>query len=79
MVSALISSAPWFKEYEQTSHLGLYFACHINGPAEFPMQYADSIIAFVVIRLVCPAVTLESQDRDRTKPVVPTPTCPSNS
>lgn len=30
-------------------------------------------MAFVVTRLVCPAVTLESHESDSTKPVVPTP------
>lgn len=45
----------------------------MNGPAELPTQYAISRMAFTVIRLVWPAVTLESQDNERTKPVVPTP------
>ena len=37
------------------------------------MQYADSMIALTVTRFVCPAVTVDSQDSDNTKPVVPTP------
>lgn len=45
----------------------------MKGPAAFPTQYAPSIIAFVVIRFVWPAVTCETQDNDSTKPVVPTP------
>lgn len=40
--------------------------CHINGPAEFPIQYAPNIIALVVTRFVCPAVTAESQDNEST-------------
>lgn len=55
------------------SYLGLYLACHINGPAEFPIQYAHSMIAFTVILFVWPEVTFESQDSERTKPVVPIP------
>src|SRR6266542_5873047 len=31
------------------------------------------MIAFVVTRFVCPAVTLDNHDNERTKPVVPTP------
>lgn len=45
----------------------------MNGPAEFPIQYADSMIALTVTLFVCPAVTFESQERARTNPVVPTP------
>lgn len=56
------------------THRGVYLACHMNGADAFPTQYAISMIAFVVTRFVCPAVTLESHDSDRTKPVVPTPT-----
>jgi hypothetical protein len=55
------------------AYLGKYLACHMKGPAALPMQYAESMIAFVVTRFVCPAVTLDSHDKDRTKPVVPTP------
>jgi hypothetical protein len=33
-----------------------------------------SIMAFVVTLFVCPAVTLVNQDKEITKPVVPTPT-----
>ena len=51
----------------------MYLACHMNAAAAFPMQYAMSMIAFVVTRFVCPAVTLESHERERTNPVVPTP------
>lgn len=31
------------------------------------------MMAFVVTRFVCPAVTVDSHERERTKPVVPTP------
>ena len=55
------------------THRGLYFACHMKGAAALPIQYAESIIALTVTRLVWPAVTLESQDKDKTNPVVPTP------
>jgi hypothetical protein len=55
------------------THLGLYLACHMNGPAAFPMQYAQSMIALVVMRFVCPAVTADTHDSDSTNPVVPTP------
>jgi len=37
------------------------------------MQYAESMIAFTVTLFVWPAVTQDNHDRDRTKPVVPTP------
>ena len=59
------------KSYE--THRGLYFACHINGATEFPIQYAESMMALVVIRLVWPAVTVDNQDNAKTNPVVPTP------
>ena len=36
-----------------------------------PMQYADSMMAFMVIRLVCPAVTEVTHPRLSTKPAVP--------
>ena len=49
----------------------------MNGAAAFPTQYAMSIIAFVVTRFVCPAVTLESHERESTKPVVPIPAASS--
>jgi len=55
------------------SYLGLYLACHMKGPAAFPMQYAESMIALTVTFFVWPAVTLESQDKPNTNPVVPTP------
>ena len=45
----------------------------MKGAEALPTQYAMSMMAFVVTRLVCPAVTLESHDSDSTKPVVPTP------
>ena len=45
----------------------------MNGPAALPMQYADSMTAFVVTFFVCPAVVCDTQDRDKTKPVVPIP------
>lgn len=45
----------------------------MNGAAAFPTQYAMSIIAFVVIRFVWPAVTLRSHDKEITNWVVPTP------
>jgi hypothetical protein len=48
----------------------------MNGAAAFPTQYALSMIAFVVIFFVCPAVTDESQLRLSTKLVVPTPAFP---
>jgi hypothetical protein len=44
----------------------------MNGPAALPMQYADSIMAFVVTLFVCPAVVWDTQLRAKTKPVVPT-------
>ena len=53
-------------------YLGLYLACHIKGPVAFPMQYAESMIALTVTFFVWPAVTLESQDKPNTNPVVPT-------
>ena len=56
-------------------------ACHMKGAAALPMQYAMSMIAFVVIRFVWPAVTFESHARARTNVVVPTPVshCPKSS
>ena len=45
----------------------------MNGAAAFPTQYAISMMAFTVTRFVCPAVTLDNHDKDKTKPVVPTP------
>ena len=45
----------------------------MNGATALPIQYAESMIALTVTRFVWPAVTLESQDRDKTNPVVPTP------
>ncbi len=45
----------------------------MNGPAALPTQYALSMIALVVTRFVCPAVTLPNQDSAMTKPDVPTP------
>ena len=57
----------------RVTHRGLYFACHINGETALPIQYAESMIALTVTRFVWPAVTLESQDRDKTNPVVPIP------
>ena len=56
------------------NYLGLYLASHIKGPAAFPIQLADRKMAFVVIFFVCPAVTFDTQDKERTKPVMPTPT-----
>ena len=58
---------------EVVTHRGLYFACHINGATALPIQYADSITALTVIRLVWPAVTVDNQDSAKTNPVVPTP------
>ena len=58
---------------EVVTHRGLYFACHINGATALPVQYADSMIALTVIRLVWPAVTVDNQDNAKTNPVVPTP------
>ena len=58
---------------EVVTHRGLYFACHINGATALPVQYADSMIALTVIRLVWPAVTVDNQDSAKTNPVVPTP------
>jgi len=55
------------------SYLGLYLACHMQGHAAFPMQYAESMIALTVTFFVWPAVTLKSQDKPNTNPVVPTP------
>ena len=55
------------------TYRGLYFACHINGPTELPIQYADSKTALTVTRLVWPAVTVDNQDSAKTNPVVPTP------
>ena len=55
------------------TYRGWYFACHMKGAEALPTQYAMSMMAFVVTRLVCPAVTLESHESDSTKPVVPTP------
>ena len=52
---------------------GLYLACHISGATALPIQYADSMIALTVTRLVWPAVTLDNQDSDKTNPVVPIP------
>ena len=54
-------------------YLGLYLACHMKGPVAFPMQYAESMIALTVTFFVWLAVTLESQDKPNTNPVVPTP------
>jgi hypothetical protein len=54
-------------------YLGLYCCCHMKGPAALPTQYAESNIALTVTLFVWPAVTLESQDIDSTKLVVPTP------
>lgn len=54
-------------------YLGLYRCCHMKGPAELPMQYAESIIALTVTLFVWPAVTAESQANESTKLVVPTP------
>ncbi len=48
-------------------------ACHMKGAAALPTQYEMSMIAFTVTRFVWPEVTLESHERERTKPVVPTP------
>jgi len=45
----------------------------MKGPVAFPMQYAESMIALTVTFFVWPAVTLESQDKPSTNPVVPTP------
>jgi len=45
----------------------------MKGPVAFPMQYAESMIALTVTFFVWPAVTLESQDKPNTNPVVPTP------
>ena len=55
------------------THRGLYFACHINGPAALPIQYADSVIALTVTRLVWPAVTIDNQDSNKTNPVAQIP------
>jgi len=41
------------------------------GPVIFPMQYAHRMIAFIVIRFVCPAVTAVSHPRVSTNPVEP--------
>ena len=43
------------------SYLGLYLPCHMKGP-----------IALTVTFFVWSAVTLESQDKPNTNPVVPT-------
>ena len=53
-------------------HRGLYFACHINGATALPMQYADSMTALTVTRLVWPAVTVDNQERAKTNIVAPT-------
>lgn len=45
----------------------------MKGAAALPTQYEMSMIAFTVTRFVWPDVTLESHERERTKPVVPTP------
>ena len=58
---------------EVITHRGLYFACHINGETALPIQYADSMTALTVTRLVWPAVTVDNQDSAKTNPVVPTP------
>lgn len=55
------------------TYRGLYLACHMKGAAALPTQYEMSMIAFTVTRFVWPDVTLESHERERTKPVVPTP------
>lgn len=55
------------------THRGLYFSCHINGATALPIQYADSMTALTVTRLVWPAVTVDNQESDKTNPVVPTP------
>jgi len=60
-------------------YLGLYRSCHMNGPTALPIQYAESIMALTVTLFVWPAVTLESQDNDSTKLVVPTPAQVSKS
>lgn len=52
---------------------GAYFASHICGPTELPTQYAISMIAFIVILFVWPAVVWFTHASERTKPVVPTP------
>src|SRR5258708_12779119 len=59
--------------HRYSTHRGWYLACHMKGPAALPMQYADSMTAFVVTFFVCPAVVCDTQTRDKTKPVVPTP------
>jgi len=51
----------------------------MNGPTALPIQYAESIMALTVTLFVWPAVTLESQDNDSTKLVVPTPAQVSKS
>lgn len=45
----------------------------MKGPAALPMQYADSMMAFVVTLFVCPAVVCDTQDKAKTNPVVPIP------
>ena len=68
-----LSSGHGVEQNEGRAHRGWYFACHMNGAAALPTQYAMSMIAFVVMRFVCPAVTLESHESESTNPVVPTP------
>jgi hypothetical protein len=53
------------------THRGLYLARHMNGPAALPMQYADSMMAFVVTLFVCPAVVCDTQLKDNTRPTTP--------
>ena len=43
----------------------------MNGPAALPMQYADSMMAFVVTLFVCPAVVCDTQVNVNTKPTSP--------
>ena len=62
---------------EGGTYRGLYLACHMKGADALPMQYAMSMIAFTVMRFVCPDVTAESHERESTKPVVPTPSTES--
>ena len=38
----------------------------VKGPAALPMQYADSMMAFVVTLFVCPAVVCDTQLNDNT-------------
>ncbi len=45
----------------------------MKGPAALPMQYADSMMAFVVTLFVCPAVVCDTQAKAKTKLVTPMP------